>query len=220
MKLGNNVAFFLLLSEEQHLAAQNVCSCELPPKPTLWSMCGTLGYVISCAYPFIILPQSLYLVYNHLMLLTWPPSCRIDDQTLCTLSIATQNTKRWKYAVLKVGEGCNFESCDISLENTPTSHPASLLLLILCMPVMILQCLFCCLCNNSPWSLPSFVSPFSGTVLLLWCSWLNITMYYGILTFERKAPFATNFIQNRGIGLFLRVGQFFEIRVLLHVLLN
>ena len=173
MKLGNDVAFFLLLSEEQHLAAQNVCSCELPPKPTLWSMCGTLGYVISCAYPFIIVPQSLYLVYNHLMLLTWPPSCRIDDQTLCTLSIATQNTKRWKYAVLKVGEGCNFESCDISLENTPTSHPASLLLLILCMPVMILRCLFCCLCNNSPWSLPSFVSPFSCT-LLLWCFLLRI----------------------------------------------
>ena len=79
---------------------------------------------------------------------------------------------------------------------------------------------FCHALASAMVSLPSFVSPFSGTVLLLWCSWLNITMYYGILTFERKAPFATNFIQNRGIGLFLRVGQFFEIRVLLHVLLN
>ena len=35
--------------------------------------------------------------------------------------------------------------------------------------------LWVCLCNNSKWFLPSFVSSFSCTVLLLWCFLLDIT---------------------------------------------
>ena len=43
--------------------------------------------------------------------------------------------------LLKEGGGRIFESCDISLENTPTSHRVSLALL--CTLAVILQCLFC-----------------------------------------------------------------------------
>ena len=71
-----------------------------------------------------------------------------------------------------------FESCDISPENTPILHAASL-------------ALFMCTCSNSAMlfchvlemqmCLPSFVSPSSCMVLLLWCFLLNMTaMCYNI----------------------------------------
>ena len=44
--------------------------------------------------------------------------------------------------LLKEGGGRIFESCDISLENTPTSHAVSLALAIFAHAV-ILQCLVC-----------------------------------------------------------------------------
>ena len=71
-----------------------------------------------------------------------------------------------------------FKSCSIPLKKaTPISHAISLALFIICSHAKILQCLlsFACLCKNSKWQLPSFVSPSSCTVLLLWWFLLKIT---------------------------------------------
>ena len=77
--------------------------------------------------------------------------------------------------LLKEGGGCIFESCDISLENTPTSHAVSLVLVICTCSDSALPLLSCaCFTDNSKWCLPSFVSPSSCTVLLLRCFLLNI----------------------------------------------
>ena len=45
--------------------------------------------------------------------------------------------------LLKEGGGHIFESCDISLENMPTSHTVCLTLVIFFAHAVILQCLFC-----------------------------------------------------------------------------
>ena len=98
--------------------------------------------------------------------------------------------------LLNQGGGHIFESCDISLENTPTLHAVSLALDICACSDSAMPLLSCaCLCNNSKWCLPSFVSPSSCTVLLLGCFLLNITAcstaaQLGGYTFERRAPFA------------------------------
>ena len=68
-----------------------------------------------------------------------------------------------------------FESCDISLENTPTSHAVSPALFMYSDSTMlILSCAW--LYNNSKWCLPSIVSPSSCTLLLLWCFLLHNRM--------------------------------------------
>ena len=68
-----------------------------------------------------------------------------------------------KYAY---GGGRIFESCDISLENTPTSHAVRLALVI-------------CACSDSAMLLLSALAyaipVMSAFVLLLWCFLLNIT---------------------------------------------
>ena len=67
---------------------------------------------------------------------------------------------------LKEEVGVFSESCDISLQNMPTSHTVSLALFIYaCCDSAILLLSCACLCNNSKWCLPSFVSPSSYTVL-------------------------------------------------------
>ena len=79
------------------------------------------------------------------------------------------------------------------------------------MHAVILLCLCSCLCNNSKWCLPSFVSPSSCTVLLLCCFLLNITActaaQLGGCTFERRAPFATTSFKKR-VDIFSRVDLF------------
>ena len=68
------------------------------------------------------------------------------------------------------GGGCIFESCNISLENTPTSHTASLTqLMYTCCDFAMPLLSSACLCNNSKCCLASLVTPSSCTVLLLWC---------------------------------------------------
>ena len=77
--------------------------------------------------------------------------------------------------LLKEGGGRIFESCDISLENTPTTHAVSLALVICACSDSAMPLLSCaCLLNNSKWCLPSFVSPSCTVLLLLLCSLLNI----------------------------------------------
>ena len=67
--------------------------------------------------------------------------------------------------LLKEGGGCIFESCDISLENMPTSHAVSLALVVCTCSDSAMPLLSCtCLRNNS-----------IGARLLLWCFLLNIT---------------------------------------------
>ena len=52
--------------------------------------------------------------------------------------------------LLKEGGGCMFGSCDISLENTPTSHTVSLALVICACSDSAMLLLSCaCLRNNS-----------------------------------------------------------------------
>ena len=88
--------------------------------------------------------------------------------------------------------------CDIC---TPHTRQVQLVQPYLCRHAVILQCLFChraCLCNNSKWCLPSFVSPSSYTVLLLWCFLLNINRW---AYFPEKSK--TSF--KKGGGLFSRL---------------
>ena len=112
----------------------------------------------------------------------------------------------------KRGGGRIFESCDISLENTLTSHAVSLALVIWTCSDSAMPLLSCaCLRNNSKSCLPSFVSSFPCTALLLLCFLLNITACtvakMGGRTFERKVPFATTLLK-KGVGVFLSVGLF------------
>ena len=61
------------------------------------------------------------------------------------------------------GGGCIFE---MSLQNMPTSRAVSLALFMYACCDSAMPLLSCaCLCNNSKWCLPSFVSPSSYTVL-------------------------------------------------------
>ena len=76
------------------------------------------------------------------------------------------------------GGGCIFKSCNISLENTPTSHAVSLALGIT---------------QKQQWCMSAFV------LLLLRCFLLNIM---GGCTFERKAPFATTSFKKGGWAYF------------------
>ena len=55
-----------------------------------------------------------------------------------------------------------------------------------------------CLCNNSKWCLPSFVSPSSYIVLLLQHKWVGVL----------KNTLCNHFIKKRGVGLFSTVGLF------------
>ena len=114
-----------------------------------------------------------------------------------------------KWLLNKGGEYI-FESCDINLENTPTSHPVSL---ALCMHAVILQWLYA-MCLLMQEQKIVFVSPSSScTTLLHWCFFLNIIACteekIGGHSFERKTPFCNYFIQKKGVGLFLRVALFF-----------
>ena len=57
------------------------------------------------------------------------------------------NELKW---LLKEGDGCIFKSCDISLENMPTSHAVSLALVICACSDSAMPLLSrACLCNNS-----------------------------------------------------------------------
>ena len=108
----------------------------------------------------------------------------------------------------KRGGGCIFESCDISLENMPMqSHTVSPALVICTCSDFAMPLLSCaCLRNNSKSCLPSFVSSFPCTALLLLCFLLNITACtvarMGGCTFERKAPFATILLKKGGGRIF------------------
>ena len=107
--------------------------------------------------------------------------------------------------LLKEGGGRTFESCDISLENTPTPHTVLFVCSDSAMPYAI---------TTNKWYLPSFVSPSSCNVLLLLrCFLLNITActtaQVGGCTFERKAPFATTSF-NKGGGCIFEGGPIFE----------
>ena len=106
--------------------------------------------------------------------------------------------------LLKEEGGHIFKSCDISFENTPTSHPVSLALLTYaysCSAMPLLS--YTCLRNNSKWCLPSFVCPLASLVLLAYITACN-TAYIGGHTFKRKAPFATTSFKRGGVGLFSR----------------
>ena len=116
--------------------------------------------------------------------------------------------------LLKEGGGDIFESCDISLENMPTSHAVSVALVIYTCSDSAMPLLSCAyLCNNSKLCLPSFVSPSSCTVLLLGCFLLNITActaaQLGGHTFERRAPFAATSLK-KGVGRIFKGGLIFR----------
>ena len=111
---------------------------------------------------------------------------------------------------LKEGGGYIFESCDISLENMPTSHAVSVALVICTCSGSAMPLLSCtCLCNNS-----------NGACLpLCWCFLLNITAHTsagrvdrkGGRTFEREkqAPFATTLFK-KGSGCIFKGGLILE----------
>ena len=115
--------------------------------------------------------------------------------------------------------GCIFESCDISLENMPTSHAVSLALLMYPCSDFAMPLLLCtCLCNNSS----CLVSPSPLQVLLLRCFFLNIRnnmhgginmyiyvpiprlphMYIQVVVLSREVIICNNFIQKRGWAYF------------------
>ena len=114
--------------------------------------------------------------------------------------------------LLKEGDGRIFGSCDISLENTPTSHSVSLVLVI-------------CTCSDSSVSchalayaitangvcLHLLVPALALSVLLLRASCLHNSTYCGIngwAYLREKSTLCNNFIQKRGVGIFSRVGLF------------
>ena len=98
-----------------------------------------------------------------------------------------------------------FKSCDISFENTPTSHPVSLALLMYAYSGSAMPLLsYTCLRNNSKWCLPS--CPLASLVLLAYITACN-TAYIGGHTFERKAPFATTSFKREG-GLIFETLQY------------
>ena len=75
---------------------------------------------------------------------------------------------------LKEGVGI-FSRVVIFLSTIRPPHTVSLALVICTCSDSVMPLLLCaCLCNNSKWCLPSFVSPSSCTVLLLHCFLLNI----------------------------------------------
>ena len=112
-----------------------------------------------------------------------------------------------------------FESCDISLDNTPTSHSVSLALVICACCDSSMPLLSCtCLCNNSKWCLLSFVSPSSCTVVLLQCFLLNIynsTLRHKVVGILSKEKDPSQQLCNiRVVGVFSRVSLFSEITVI------
>ena len=75
---------------------------------------------------------------------------------MATLALAKLHSQTYAHAhhelkwLLKKGGGRIFESCDISLENTPTSHAVSLALVICACSDSSMTLLSCaCLRNNS-----------------------------------------------------------------------
>ena len=96
-------------------------------------------------------------------------------------------------------------------------HTVSLALVIWACSDSAMPLLSCaCLCNNSKWCLPSFVSPSSCTVLFLHCFLLNITVCTAAQlsgrTFERRAPFATTSFKKGG-WVYFRGWAYWEITV-------
>ena len=75
-----------------------------------------------------------------------------------------------------------------------------------------------CIFESCDISLPSFVSPSSASLVLLWCFLLNITActaaQLGGRTLERRAPFATTSFKKGGWAYFQGWAYFREITVL------
>ena len=93
-----------------------------------------------------------------------------------------------------------FGSCNIALENMPTSRMPCSDSEIPCTYLLIQYASFLsctCLYNDSKWCLPSIVSPSSCTALLLWCFLL------GILQRETwKSTLCIKFSHKRRVGLY------------------
>ena len=109
--------------------------------------------------------------------------------------------------LLKERGGHIFESCNISLKNTPTSHTVSLALVICaCSDSASYASFVMHLLMQQQQIVPSFVSPSSCTVLFLCCFLLNITACTAAQlsghTFERRAPFATTSFKKGGGSIF------------------
>ena len=103
--------------------------------------------------------------------------------------------------LLKEEGGCIFESCDISLENTPTSHAVSLALVICTCSDSAMPLLSCaCLCNNSNGAYLPSCSFFSASCLtqqhVLRHKWV------GVLSRE-KHPLQQLHLKRR-VGIFSR----------------
>ena len=106
-----------------------------------------------------------------------------------------------------------FDSCDIYLENMPTSHVVSLTLFVYaCIDSAMLILLCACLCSNRKWCTPLLVPSLfllhsaASLVLLAY----HDSMYYCInrwAYFQKKSTLFNNFIQ-KGSGLILRMGLF------------
>ena len=108
--------------------------------------------------------------------------------------------------LLKEGVGVFSRVLIFLLKIRPLHTQSSLCVICTCsdFAMPLLSC--ACLCNNSKSCLPSFVSSFPCTALLLLCFLLNITACtvakMGGRTFERKAPIATILLKKWGGRIF------------------